>query len=438
MIPIAAAALHPNPWMVLPFVALLLCIALFPLVAAHHWERHYPKIAVGLGAITAGYYVFGLSATVPVLHALEEYVSFMALVGSLYVISGGINITVKGGATPLVNVGFLLIGAIISNIIGTTGASMLMIRPWIRMNKVRITGFHVAFFIFIVSNAGGCLTPIGDPPLFLGFLRGVPFWWVLEHAWPAWLLVVGALLALFYVLDVKNFRRAPAAVRALEEKSEAWGFRGLGNLVPLGAVLAAVFLPHDWKIGSPDFGITASALAMLAAAAVSYFMTPKPLHEANDFNFHPVAEVGWLFIGIFLTMIPALQLLPAGDAVPLRTPLGYYFACGTLSAVLDNAPTYLAFLAVHMGRHGLDVQSVADVRQFVEHQEPFLIAISLSAVFFGAGSYIGNGPNFMVKSICEKAGVHTPSFLAYVWRYSLPYLLPVIALAGWLLAHFAR
>ena len=362
----------------------------------------------------------------------------MALVGSLYVISGGINISVKGEATPLVNVVFLLIGAVIANVIGTTGASMLMIRPWIRMNKVRITGFHVVFFIFIVSNAGGCLTPIGDPPLFIGFLRGVPFWWVLEHAWPAWLIVVGLLLAIFLVLDTRNFRRAPAPVRALEEEPELWGFRGLRNLLPLGAVLAAVFLPHEWRIGAHDLGITASALVMLAAAAVSYFMTPKPLHEANDFNFHPVAEVGWLFIGIFVTMIPALQLLSAGDAVQLRTPLGYYFACGTLSAVLDNAPTYLTFLAVHMGRAGLDVQSASDVRQFVVHQEPFLLAISLSAVFFGAGSYIGNGPNFMVKSICEKAGVNTPSFLAYVWRYALPFLLPVIAAAGWLLAHGVR
>ncbi len=437
MIPILAASAHPNPWMVLPFVALLLCIALFPILVAHHWERHYAKIAVGLGAITGSYYIFGLSEPAPVVHALEEYISFMALIGSLYVISGGININVRGGATPLVNVAFLLTGAVLANIVGTTGASMLLIRPWIRMNKVRITGFHVVFFIFIVSNAGGCLTPIGDPPLFLGFLRGVPFWWVLAHAWPAWLLVVGTLLAIFFILDVRNFRRAPAPVRTMEKEPEQWSFRGLGNLLPLGAVLAAVFLPHEWKIGTHEFGITASALVMLAAAAISYFTTPKPFHEANDFNFHPVAEVGWLFIGIFITMIPALQLLGGGDALHLRTPLGYYFACGTLSAFLDNAPTYLTFLAAKMGTHGLDVMSVTDVRHFVVHHEPFLIAISLSAVFFGAGSYIGNGPNFMVKSICEKAGVPTPSFLAYVWRYALPYLLPVIAIAGWLLARFA-
>jgi Na+/H+ antiporter NhaD/arsenite permease-like protein len=185
---LAAAHAMPNPWMVLPFVVLLLCIALMPLLAPHFWEHHYPKVAIGLGLITACYYFFGLGETTPLVHAAEEYISFMALVGSLYVISGGINIRVKGEATPWVNVAFLATGAVLANLIGTTGASMLLIRPWIRMNKYRITGLHIVFFIFIVSNCGGCLTPIGDPPLFIGFLRGVPFWWVLEHCWPAWLL----------------------------------------------------------------------------------------------------------------------------------------------------------------------------------------------------------------------------------------------------------
>ena len=423
---------HPNPWMVLPFAALLLSIAIFPLVAHHFWERHYPKIAVGLGLVTAGYYVFGLSSLPSVLHALDEYVSFMALVGSLYVISGGINIRVSGGATPVVNTLFLLFGAVLANVIGTTGASMLLIRPWIRMNKVRITSFHTVFFIFVVSNAGGCLTPIGDPPLFLGFLRGVPFWWVMQKAWPAWLMVLGLLLAIFFVLDVRNFRRAPDSLREIEREPEQWSVRGAVNVIFLIAVLVGVFLPHEWKLRFGAFGLTAGAVLMFASAFISWKTTPREIHEANDFNFHPVAEVGWLFLGIFLTMIPALDLLAAGDTIKLGSPLGYYFACGSLSAFLDNAPTYLTFLAAEMGSRGLDVHVTGDVLQFVQKDAVLLLAISLGAVFFGAATYLGNGPNFMVKSICEKAGVHVPDFLGYIIRFSLPVLVPVLALVGWI------
>ena len=188
----------PNPWMILPFGILLATIALAPLLAANWWARHYPKVAWALGAITLVYYLFGLQAYDRVLHAAAEYVSFIALIGSLFVVSGGIHIGVKGEATPLVNVLFLLTGSILANLLGTTGASMLLIRPWIRMNKYRVTGHHIAFFIFIVSNVGGCLTPIGDPPLFMGYLKGVPFWWVAQHCWPMWAVGIGALLAIFF------------------------------------------------------------------------------------------------------------------------------------------------------------------------------------------------------------------------------------------------
>jgi Na+/H+ antiporter NhaD/arsenite permease-like protein len=427
----ASAVAQPSPWMVLPFAALLLCIALMPLLAHHFWEQHYPKISVALGGITAAYYLFGLGASHAVLHSLMEYISFMALVGSLYVISGGINIRVKGSATPAINVLFLLIGSFIANIIGTTGASMLLIRPWIRMNKYRITQYHIAFFIFLVSNVGGCLTPIGDPPLFLGFLRGVPFWWVAEKAWPAWLLVVGLLLAVFYVIDTLDFRRAPKEVREKETAHEEWSFRGARNVLFIACVLIGVFLPQSWRIGTDAFHITIGSLLMFVAATVSYFTTPAPIHEANDFNFHPVQEVGWLFIGIFMTMLPALDLLQSGSVVPIETPMSTYFACGMLSAFLDNAPTYLAFLAAGMGSHHLSVGSPADVATFLDHDALFVLAISLGAVFFGAGSYIGNGPNFMVKAIAEKAGVKAPHFLEYILRFSLPILLPVLAFAGW-------
>lgn len=430
---ILTATASPDPWMVLPFAALLLCIALLPLLAPHFWEHHYPKISAVLGAITAGYYLFRLGAGHTVLHGLTEYISFMALVGSLFVISGGINIRVKGAATPAVNVLFLLIGAFIANIIGTTGASMLLIRPWIRMNRYRITQYHIAFFIFLVGNAGGCLTPIGDPPLFLGYLRGVPFWWVAQHAWLAWALVVGLLLLAFYALDVFGFRRAPAEIREKETAHEEWSFRGLKNLGLIALVLVGVFLPPSWRLGNDAFHITLGSLLMVAAAVASYLGTGEEIHEANDFNFQPVREIGWLFLGIFMTMMPALDLLKNGSVPTPQAPVPAYLACGALSAFLDNAPTYLAFLAAGMGAQHLDVGSVADVTAFLQHDPRYVLAISLGAVFFGAGTYIGNGPNFMIKAIADKSGVKSPHFLEYILRFTLPFLLPVLAIVGWLM-----
>lgn len=433
MLILAAASAHAAPppaGMIAPFALLLLCIALMPLFAAHFWEHHYPKVAVGLGLVTAAYYAFVQKDWHPLHHAAHEYVSFMALVGSLFVISGGINIRVKGEATPLVNTLFLLIGAVLANLIGTTGASMLMIRPWIRMNKYRVTGFHIVFFIFIISNVGGCLTPIGDPPLFLGFLRGVPFWWVLEHCWQAWALAVALLLAVFYAVDSVNFRRAPKEVREFETAHENWFFRGMLNLAWLGVVLGAVFLPKSVQETTLLGIFSVPALVMFAAAVASYFTTRHDIHEANDFNFGPVKEVGFLFAGIFLTMIPALQILQSGEAVRIDTPMQYYFSTGALSAFLDNAPTYLSFLAAAMGREHLSVDSTADVLKYAAEHAPHLIAISLGAVFFGAGSYIGNGPNFMVKAIADKSKVRAPSFLAYMYLFSIPVLLPVLVIVG--------
>src|SRR5882672_7982560 len=231
--------MNPNPWMIVPFGVLLAAIALAPLFFADWWQKHYPKVAYSLGAITMAYYLIGLNGRERVWHTAVEYVSFIALIGSLFVVSGGIHINVKGEATPLVNVVFLFIGAVVANLVGTTGASMLLIRPWLRMNKYRITAHHVVFFIFIVSNVGGCLTPIGDPPLFLGYLKGIPFWWVAEHCWPIWAAGIGALLVIFFIVDSLNFRRAPKPVREAETSHERWRFEGLPNLFFLGVILVA-------------------------------------------------------------------------------------------------------------------------------------------------------------------------------------------------------
>jgi Na+/H+ antiporter NhaD/arsenite permease-like protein len=407
--------------MILPFALLLGAMAFAPLLAPKWWLRHYTWIAFGLGAVTLGYYLFILRDAPRVWHTAHDYVSFIALIGSLFVVSGGIHIRVQGEATPLANVIFLFAGAVLANVLGTTGAAMLLIRPWIRMNQYRVTAHHVVFFIFVVANAGGCLTPIGDPPLFLGYLQGVPFWWVAEHCWPMWAVGVGILLALFYAVDRFNFTRAPREIAAKETARETWKFDGLPNLFFLAVILVAVFVSHP---------VYLRELLMLAAAAGSYFTTPKSVHAANDFNFHPVREVAVLFAGIFATMMPALDWLNlnARELLGGHPSAGiFYWGTGILSTLLDNAPTYLGFLSALFG-----VSGTPQMADLLAGHSLNLEAISLGAVFFGAATYIGNGPNFMVKAIADRQGVRTPSFPGYVARFTLPFLLPAL-LTVWLL-----
>ncbi len=464
----------PSPYMMLPFALLLALIALAPFYFADWWGKHYPKVAGGLALLVVIYYLAVLHAPQTVLRTAEDYISFIALIGSLFVVSGGIHITVKGEATPLYNVLFLLTGAVIANLLGTTGASMLLIRPWLRMNKYRLTGHHVVFFIFLISNVGGCLTPIGDPPLFLGYLLGVPFSWVMAHCLPAWAVGVGILLVMFYFVDRRNYLRAPQAVRAEQTSSETWRFDGLGNLVFLGIILAAVFVNH------PHF---LREFLMVGAAFGSYYTTKKSTHEANHFNLHPVKEVAILFIGIFGTMLPALDWLQANAGhLQTATPSLFYWGSGSLSSVLDNAPTYLCFLKAAIGRfvapevlsqvtllvqnHGAGLTAVSgahadEIRQTFSALQKFhpvglaqgsltpeqiqvacllgnpqfnlyIVAVSVGAVFFGANTYIGNGPNFMVKAIAEQQRAHTPTFLGYIAKYTLPYMLPMLLVVWWL------
>lgn len=406
----------------LPFALLLASIAILPLAQKHWWEKNYPILAAGLGLVVVFHYLFNLKNPAPLFHTAFEYFSFIALIGSLFVVSGGIHINVKGEATPLVNCVFLGIGAVLANLLGTTGASMVMIRPWIRMNKYRITAFHTVFFIFIVSNIGGGLTPIGDPPLFLGYLKGVPFFWVLQNVWTIWLSTVLILLAVFFVIDSLNFKKAPEAVRQKETAHEEWRFLGAHNVFYLAMILGAVF------INNPPFLREA---IMVTAAVLSYRTTPKPVHESNDFNFAPIKEVAILFAGIFATMIPALEWLEHYAPRLGITSVGQFFwGSGALSSVLDNAPTYLNFLSAALGLFGSGEAAHAGpvgVRMLLESHPEYIRAISVAAVFFGAVTYIGNGPNFLVKSIADQAKVKTPSFFGYVFRYSLPILFPIFA-----------
>jgi len=463
----------------LPFGLLLAAIALAPLFFADWWSKHYAKVAFGLAILVLAYYFFGIHAAGRVLTVGHEYLSFIALIGSLFVVSGGIHINVKGEASPVVNVVFLLIAAMTANLLGTTGASMLLIRPWIRMNKYRITAHHIVFFIFVVSNVGGCLTPIGDPPLFLGYLYGIPFWWVAEHCLPMWGTGIGILLAMFYVVDRINYTRAPREIRAKETAHEEWRFDGLSNVLFLAVILFAVF------VNNPPF---LRELLMVGAAAGSYFTTKKQVHESNHFNFHPIKEVAILFVGIFATMMPALDWL-AGNARELlgQSPAAgvFYWGAGSLSSVLDNAPTYLSFLSAsfgsfvnhdvvaqvqaHIASGAIDFNNLTgpyaeQVRQTLEalqkyHSDhllakkvsteeievcfllgnaafnKYILATSIGAVFFGANTYIGNGPNFMVKSIADHQKVRTPTFLEYVWKFTLPYMLPMLLIV-WLIFFF--
>jgi len=446
----------PDPWMILPFALLLGAMALGPLRAPEWWLRHYAGIALGLGAVTLGYYLFVLRDVPRVLHTGHDYISFIALIGSLFVVSGGIHIGVKGEATPLANVIFLFVGAIVANVLGTTGAAMLLIRPWIQINRSCVAAYHIVFFIFIVANIGGGLTPIGDPPLFLGYLQGVPFWWIAKNCWPMWATGIGILLAVFYVLDRANCLRASSTIRSgagREDGREAsdpetmparsadspvrefqasglrghrrpcseWRCDGLPNLLFLAVILGAVF------VNRPVF--LREAL-MLAAALGSYFTTPKSVHVANDFNFHPVREVVILFAGIFATMMPALDWLNFNARSLLGdqpSPGIFFWGTGILSSALDNAPTYLGFLNALSG-----VTGSPEIPELLRQSPASLLAISVGAVFFGAATYIGNGPNFMVKAIADQRQIQVPTFLGFVFKFTLPFLLPAL-LVVWLL-----
>jgi len=403
----------PPLILILPFALLLLAMALAPVLAAAWWQRSYPWVALGLGLVTAAIYLLVRHDPASLGAAGHEYLSFIALVGSLYVIAGGIRIEAPAGATPAGNVLFLLAGALAANVLGTTGAAMLLIRPWIHRNRGRVAPYQIAFFIFLVANVGGCLTPIGDPPLFLGFLQGVPFWWVAQKCWPAWAVATGLLLAIFFVVDRSAAARARPA--APESAAGTWGLSGAANLLFLAVVLGALFITRPLFLREA---------LMLGAAAASYFTTRRAVHAANEFDFHPIREVAILFAGIFVTMIPALAWLQHGAGRllgPEPTPALFFWAAGGLSAVLDNAPTYLGFLNALFGLTGGH-----DIAELLMQKSAAVMAISLGSVFFGAATYIGNGPNFMVKAMAAQRGVPMPSFLAFIGKFTLPFLLPVL------------
>lgn len=429
-------------WWALPFVGILLSIALFPLFAPHFWHRHFPKVSLfwALALAIPFVWFFRGAALHEIAHIfLVDYVPFIILLWALYTVSSGILLTGTLDGSPRQNTMIIGAGTLLASFIGTTGASMVLIRPLIRAIKWRRRRAHiVVFFIFLVSNVGGSLTPLGDPPLFLGFLHHVPFFWTL-HLAPAMLFVAVPLLGAFYLIDRRYHRRE----RGAPDAAAAVGVRGWWNLACLAGVVGAVLMSGIWNLGDVrvlgvDLG-GAGLLrdAILIAIGVTSLRTTAPgIHRDNQFSWFPIKEVAVLFASIFMTIIPALAILKAGAHGALQPlvaladrPASYFWLTGGLSSFLDNAPTYLTFFNTALGALAPGLPEAESVQQLIRLHGHHLQAISCGAVFMGANTYIGNAPNFMVKSIAEEAGIEMPTFFGYMIKYSIPFLLPLFIVA---------
>ena len=451
----ADAAAHAAPhldgadlglfWAV-PFAGILLSIALFPLLAPSFWHHHFGKVSAGWAAafLMPFALVFGLEiALYEAVHtALLEYFPFIILLLSLFTVTGGLRVRTSLQGTPAFNTAILALGTGLASWMGTTGAAMLLIRPVLRANAWRRYRVHViVFFIFLVANIGGSLTPLGDPPLFLGFLKGVDFFWPTRHMFWPMMLVASILLVLFYMLDVVMVRREDRPVPERASDQPVFRVEGKINLLLLGGIVLSVLMSGVWNSGVTfeiyHVEVTLQGLLrdvlLLGIAAASFVLTPRETRLANDFSWFPIVEVAKLFAGIFITIIPAIAILRAGTAGALApvietvnqggepVDVAYFWATGVLSSFLDNAPTYLVFFNTAGG----------DAAALMGPMASTLLAISAGAVFMGANTYIGNAPNFMVRAIAEEAGVRMPSFFGYmVW--SCVILLPVFALMTWI------
>ena len=451
--PAHAAALDGatlSPLWGVPFAGILLSIALVPLLAPAFWHHHFGKVAAawGLAFFIPFAAVFGPGvAAAGFVHALlAEYVPFILLLTALFVVSGGIYIRGNLHGAPLLNTGILAIGAVLASFMGTTGASMLLIRPLIRANDNRKSCVHVVvFFIFIVSNIGGSLTPLGDPPLFLGFLKGVTFFWTVGHIWYDTLFLVGSLLVIFFLLDSWLYRKEGVTRTDPTPDTPSFGFDGAINFWLLGVIVALVLMSGIWSPGI-EFDVLGTHVGLpgivrdvglIAVTLVSLAITPAKVHADNQFGWGPMQEVAKLFAGIFLTIIPVIAMLQAGTNGPFGAvvravtnadgspnPAMYFWATGILSSFLDNAPTYLVFFNTAGG----------DAQTLMTTLAPTLAAISAGAVFMGANTYIGNAPNLMVKAIAEDRGVRMPSFFGYmVWSCGI--LVPLFLLVTFIFIH---
>lgn len=454
------AAAHPDLgsrlplWTVIPFAGILLSIALFPLFAPHFWHHHYPKVSLAWALAFAIPFLIAYRGVAlhEILHIyIIDYIPFIILLGGLFTVAGGIYVkgTLKG--SPAVNCLLLIIGTALASWIGTTGAAMVLIRPVLRSNAWRKYKVHtIVFFIFLVCNIGGALTPLGDPPLFLGFLHKVPFFWTMKCL-PAMGFVSILLLAVYFIMDSYYYRKEDKSAIDDTEK-QPLKIEGWHNFFLLGGIVGAVLFSGLVQMGEISvFGIHQSIQNLIKDAAIilisvlSMVFTKKETRQGNEFSWEPIKEVAYLFAGIFMTIIPALAILKAGEhgslAMLIRTaerPSHYFWLTGSLSSFLDNAPTYLTYFNTALGKFFPGQPEAAAVAQLVSdtvipghgglRYSDYLLGISLGAVFMGANTYIGNAPNFMVKSIAEESGVIMPSFFGYMFKYSIPILVVIFIL----------
>ncbi len=427
---------------IIPFVGILLSIALFPLFAPEFWHHHFGKVSAFWATVIAVplLIIYKGDALHSFLHILiADYVPFIILLWGLFTVSGGILLRGSLRGTPMVNTIIIIIGTILASWMGTTGAAMLLIRPFLRANDYRKNrAFMVVFFIFLVANIGGSLTPVGDPPLFLGFLHGVPFFWTF-HLLPHMLLSAVILLILYFAIDTYFYNKEGLKGKKVEGEKEPLRLAGSYNLIFLVGIVGSVIVSGlvDWGEVS-TLGVTRSAQEwardgfIIIMGILSLIFTDTVVREDNDFSWFPIKEVGFLFAGIFTTMTPCLLLLLAGSKGALafiidvvEEPVHYFWITGILSSFLDNAPTYLTFFSTALGKFYSGVPESVAVAKLIAENQIYLIAISAGAVFFGANTYIGNAPNFMVRSIAEEAGTPMPSFFGYMIKYSTIILIPV-------------
>ena len=426
-----------NHIYIAPFILLLLSIALCPVISMKFWESNYKKIILLFSSITIFSNLFIINDIATITLSFIEYLEFIIFIVVLYVISGGINLKINKTGTPLVNTIILLCGAILANIIGTTGAAILLIKPYMKINKNRIKPYNIVFFIFIVCNIGGCLSPIGDPPLFSGFLKGVPFMWPFKYNILPWIFTNGLLLLIFYILDSKNELKAIK----IQNYGNTIEINGKKNFIFIALTIFAIFLNPMVFSWVPTITIYNHKIAFLKdiiliiVGITAYKFTDKEILKKNEFSFDPVVELSFLFFGIFITMGPALTIIEEISSTitkDLISPGVFFWIIAFLSSFLDNTPTYMNSLALMMSLEGANIANPNEVLAFSNGLYPnsilFLRIICVTSVYFGGFTYIGNGPNFIIKSIAEKEGVRMPSFFGYILKYSCIYLLPVLTL----------
>jgi Na+/H+ antiporter NhaD/arsenite permease-like protein len=427
-------------WSVIPFIGILLSIALFPLLAPHFWHHHFGKVSIFWSLLFAFPFLFAFKGEGihEILHIyLIDYIPFIILLWSLFTVAGGILVRGDLVGKPSTNLIILLIGTFLSSWIGTTGSAMVLIRPLLRANANRKNKTHiVVFFIFLVANIGGSLTPLGDPPLFLGFLHGVPFFYTF-HLLPDLGVASLILLSLFYLMD-RYFYSREKPEDIVVTGTKPFSVAGKRNFIFLVGIIAGVLLSGFWKAGTVHVLGVPMAIQNMARDSILIIMgllsmkfTPNRWRKENGFSWFPILEVALLFAGIFMTIIPALAILRAGTDGALafliravQEPHHYFWVTGALSSFLDNAPTYLTFMNSALGQFYAGIPESQAVHQLIAEHHIYLKAISVGAVFMGANTYIGNAPNFMVKSIAEENGVPMPSFFGYIFKYSLPILIP--------------